>query len=290
MGRGELGKIFADGDVIIAEGSVGDEMYSIQSGEARVVTLSPAGETTLAQLKEGDIFGEMALFDRKPRSASVIAQGETRVLRIDKAKLLTTISRDPTIVLKILESMSQRIRTLDKGLTNLQQRGGDNLMDRLDINSTCEVVLKQTLSLMDADRGYILLAGEDDKAPVVTASSGDRDELIGKMIERSGLAAGVLESGKAELIEDTARDERGSNFGKDVKSLICVPLRFIFRKLGVMVLVNSSRRFTSNNLGAAEALGEIAAIAVQNAGTLSRISETADKVRIDTTSSIVIKK
>jgi len=58
----------------------------------------------------------MALFDRLPRSATAIAVGDARILSIDKKKLISSISRDPTLAFKILETMSQRIRRLDEDL------------------------------------------------------------------------------------------------------------------------------------------------------------------------------
>ena len=53
-----------------------------------------------------------------PRSANAVAQGNARVLSVDKKKLFATISRDPTLVFKMLETMSRRIRKLDESLAN----------------------------------------------------------------------------------------------------------------------------------------------------------------------------
>jgi len=286
---GELGKIFADGEVIIAEGSIGEEMFSIQSGGAKVIKAAPSGDTTLAELREGDIFGEMALFDRKPRSASVVATGETRVLTIDKGKLLTTIGRDPTIVLRILESMSQRIRELDEGLLSLQKHSGSDTMDHLGMDATCEVVLRQARRLVDADHGLTLLTGEDGKDPAVAASSGAGDGLLSESLTSCEFACTVIELGEAVLIEDTKQDKRCLDIAGEIKSVMCVPLNFIYRKLGVMLLARSSGSFARKDLETAVALGEMASVAIQNAAALSHIADTADKVRNDT-SAIFIRK
>ena len=111
--RGELGKVYVDGEVIIAEGEVGDCMFVIQSGRVEAVTGSGANEQRVAVLEGGDFFGEMALFDKEVRSATVRAMGEARVLTIDKRALLKRISEDPLLALNLLKTMSRRIRALN---------------------------------------------------------------------------------------------------------------------------------------------------------------------------------
>ncbi|NNC91712.1 MAG: cyclic nucleotide-binding domain-containing protein [Acidimicrobiia bacterium] len=111
--RGELGKVYADGEVIIAEGETGDCMYVIQSGRVEVVTGADGVEYKVAELEGGDFFGEMALFDKEVRSATVRALGEARVLTVDKRTLLKRMSENPLLALNLLKTMSKRIRALD---------------------------------------------------------------------------------------------------------------------------------------------------------------------------------
>jgi CRP/FNR family cyclic AMP-dependent transcriptional regulator len=77
---------------------------------------------TLTHLESGSIFGEMALFDKTPRSANVIAVGQARILSIDKKKLFKTINRDPTLVFKILNSLSSRVRSLSDEVMALRNK------------------------------------------------------------------------------------------------------------------------------------------------------------------------
>jgi CRP-like cAMP-binding protein len=114
--RGELGKVYADGEVIIAQGDVGDCMYVIQAGRVEAVTGSGDGERRVAVLEGGDFFGEMALFDKEVRSATVRALGEARVLTIDKRALLKRISEDPLLAINLLKTMSRRVRALNDQL------------------------------------------------------------------------------------------------------------------------------------------------------------------------------
>ncbi len=113
---GELGKVYRDGEIIFREGDPGQVMYMVQFGQVQVTKKTATGELTLATLSAGDLFGEMALFDRLPRSATAVARGEARVLSIDKRKLLTTMTRDPSLAFHMLAAMSQRIRQLDAEL------------------------------------------------------------------------------------------------------------------------------------------------------------------------------
>ncbi len=74
------------------------------------------GEQRLAVLDTGDFFGEMALFEREVRSATVRALSDSRVLKIDKKTLLRRIKEDPLLAVNLLQTMSHRIRELNAGL------------------------------------------------------------------------------------------------------------------------------------------------------------------------------
>ncbi len=112
--RGALGKIYSDGEAIINQGCSGDSMYVVQGGRVEVVQRADDGsEQHLAFLDAGDFFGEMAVFEREVRSATVRACGEARVLKIDKRTLLTRIREDPLLAVNLLKTMSHRIRELN---------------------------------------------------------------------------------------------------------------------------------------------------------------------------------
>lgn len=112
MEQGELGKYYQDGEVIIRQNDVGNCMYVIQEGQVEIILENGDKEIRLAIRKEGDFFGEMALFDRDVRSATVRALGRCRVLTVDKKNLLSRIHEDPSLAFRVLEVMSSRIREL----------------------------------------------------------------------------------------------------------------------------------------------------------------------------------
>ena len=120
MKTSELGKVFKDGEVIVKQGDAGDFMYEILNGQVEVFQEKEGEEVRLNILDKGDFFGEMAIFEREKRSATVRALGEVRVLTVDKKILLRRISEDPSLALRILERMSHRIREMDHELVRLR--------------------------------------------------------------------------------------------------------------------------------------------------------------------------
>ena len=117
---GELGKIYNSGEIIVRQGDVGECMYFIQSGRVEVIRESDGKDVKLAELGHGEFFGEMALFGKGVRSATVRPLGEVRVLSVDKRLFLRKIHEDPALAFRIMEKMSQRIRELDEELGSLR--------------------------------------------------------------------------------------------------------------------------------------------------------------------------
>jgi CRP-like cAMP-binding protein len=124
MNIGALGKVYEDGEHIIEQGEAGDCMYVVQQGEVEVVLENPDGEIPLSVLKRGDVFGEMSLFTKQPRSATVRARGKARVLTVDKRGFLKRVHEDPSLAFRILQKMSERIRSLNQELIRLRESGG----------------------------------------------------------------------------------------------------------------------------------------------------------------------
>lgn len=121
MYEGALGRQYADGEVICHQGEPGDGMYIIQAGRATVEREDDGTTVFVAELKAGDIFGEMALVERQPRVATVRAAGTARVLTLDRRAFMRQVHEDPSLAYRILEIMSRRIRNLDAQLSGLRR-------------------------------------------------------------------------------------------------------------------------------------------------------------------------
>jgi CRP/FNR family cyclic AMP-dependent transcriptional regulator len=121
MEAGALGKEYADGEVVCRQGERGDCMYVIQAGRAEVLREEDGAEIVVGELTTGDVFGEMAIFEREPRSATVRVKGEARVLTLDKRSFLRRVHEDPSLAFRILQRMSSRIRTLNQEVSRLKR-------------------------------------------------------------------------------------------------------------------------------------------------------------------------
>ena len=98
-------------------------MYVVQAGRVEIMQHGDHGEQSLAVLGPGDFFGEMAVFQKERRSASAVARGEAKVLKVDKKTLLRRIKEDPLLAVNLLETLSQRIRSLDEQVSHYRSEG-----------------------------------------------------------------------------------------------------------------------------------------------------------------------
>ena len=98
----------APGETIISAGDPGNFLYVILGGEAKTVA-RPAGRA----LRTGDYFGEVAMIDGRPRSATVVAASELQVMRLPSRSVVKLARRHPAIPLAMLENLTTRLRRLE---------------------------------------------------------------------------------------------------------------------------------------------------------------------------------
>ena len=97
-------------------------MFVIQEGQVEVlIEGEEEQEIRLGVRQEGEFFGEMAIFDRDVRSATVRALGEARVLTVDKKNFMRRVHEDPSLAFRLVETMSHRIRELGEEVARLQK-------------------------------------------------------------------------------------------------------------------------------------------------------------------------
>jgi len=105
---------------IVEEGLPGDYMYIIREGRVSVSKLSDDGrEKILEFLEAGDFFGEMSLLDNAPRSASVRALTETRILALSRADFLAVLKRSPGLAMAVIQELTRRLRQIDEQASSL---------------------------------------------------------------------------------------------------------------------------------------------------------------------------
>ena len=113
---GAMGKRFKEGEVICQQGERGDCMYVIQKGKVEVIQRQGDKEFCLAELSDGDFFGEMALFEQQSRQATIRALTDVWVYTLERDSLLRRLHEDPSLAFKLIQQMSYRIRELESAL------------------------------------------------------------------------------------------------------------------------------------------------------------------------------
>ncbi|GAB4350122.1 MAG: hypothetical protein Kow0099_33510 [Candidatus Abyssubacteria bacterium] len=111
------------GDVIFHKGDVGHEMYVILKGRVEILDEGPGGDKTLAVLGAGETFGEMALFDRKERSAKAVALDSCILLALDEEKIQRLLTKNVAIrlLLNLAKMLSRRLRDTNVLLARAKQ-------------------------------------------------------------------------------------------------------------------------------------------------------------------------
>ncbi|MBC8447599.1 MAG: SpoIIE family protein phosphatase [Chloroflexi bacterium] len=120
-------KHFQPGQVILQEGSTGREMYLIIEGLVEVVKGSGDDEMLLAQRGPGDLFGEMALIEERPRFATIRALEPTRLLQFSEQDLSSVLLRQPRLLYQVMRVLSERLREADLHMISDLQRKNEEL-------------------------------------------------------------------------------------------------------------------------------------------------------------------
>lgn len=108
-------RVFAPGQIIFNAGETGDGFYVILAGRVRIsAVVGPRESRVLATIGAGDFFGEMAVVDDAPRSATATAEVYTRTIFIERRRLLSLLKRRPGIALSIIREFSARMRNLNQ--------------------------------------------------------------------------------------------------------------------------------------------------------------------------------
>jgi len=104
--------------MLFAEGESGPELFIIQKGSIRITKIVNNNEVLLALLKSGDIFGEMALLENKPRSASAIAHEDSIIMAVNRANFKGMVVEQPKVISRLTSSLAERIWNLNRQLRN----------------------------------------------------------------------------------------------------------------------------------------------------------------------------
>ncbi|MHB9296254.1 hypothetical protein PilKf_02013 [Pillotina sp. SPG140] len=110
--------IYKKDAIFFLEGEPGDKLFIIKTGSVRITKIMNDNEVLLAMLKPGDIFGEMALLESKPRSASAIAHERCTVMVVNRENFQTMTVNQPRIIVRLTQMLAERIWLIYRQLQN----------------------------------------------------------------------------------------------------------------------------------------------------------------------------
>ncbi|AAN50570.1 Crp/Fnr family transcriptional regulator [Leptospira interrogans] len=130
----KLGVEFKESDIIFEENQEAEEMYLIVSGKVGIHKKVKEAYKLLVELKEGDMFGEMALIDRTPRSARAVAKTDVSLIAINESAFFNLIRTNPGFSMKIVKILTSRLRETNKTIATLLKADKKNLVTSALIN------------------------------------------------------------------------------------------------------------------------------------------------------------
>lgn len=148
-------RAFAAGTMIFSQGDSGSSLYIVQSGDVNIHL--PGEKSQRISLKDaarGEYFGELSLFDDKPRSASALATTDAVLLELQRATLEDYLDRRPRAAMTILRTMSERLRETN---SMLSARAAKNVDAEFDQNLTWSDRLADAVAALNGSWKFIIL-------------------------------------------------------------------------------------------------------------------------------------
>lgn len=195
----EASREYPKDTMIFAEAQSGSDMFIIQSGEVSITKVVNGEEVTLAVLQKGDMFGEMALIENKPRSANAIAHGDCILMVINRSNFNQMVATQPQLIAKLTTTLAERLWSMYRQLDNASLT--EPLEKMVDI---------------------LALQAEKQKIGVNSSSNTMQTDLTPKdLANMCGLPSNLHAKAIYEFQQLTDyRGENGKIFVKDVQDLI----------------------------------------------------------------------
>ncbi len=161
------------GEMIFNQGDAGSEMYIVASGHVNIHLPGEASRrVSLKDISRGEYFGELALFDDKPRSASALATTDADLLELGRDTLSTYLERRPRAAMAILQTMAERLRQTN---SMLSERAAKNVVEEIEKNLSWSDKLADRVAELNGSWSFIVgLLGITVLWVVVTAIMGEK--------------------------------------------------------------------------------------------------------------------
>jgi CRP-like cAMP-binding protein len=242
-------KDYEENEIIFKEGDPGDSLCIVEQGEVAIRRLVDKNQTkrkTLAIIEKGDFFGEMAIFEGKPRSASAVASLKTKILFIKKEDFWNLLKEEPdtavTNLLAINRAMSERLRVANQNFITTFEVG--QIISAVnDMQSLFEQVLEQlAYSMEKADAIFFALYNEFTETFMIVSKKGEEASKIREeeLTKEDSVIKDIIQNKKAIYIENIDMTEEYPDLVHkifDGKSVIIAPVFLSEKLLGVLFVV-----------------------------------------------------
>jgi len=133
------------GSVILKEGEVGDSFFLIGSGSVQVAVPQNGHQTTLSVLRKGEFFGEMAVFEKRPRAATVTAKENCTLLEIKGQEFLKVVREHTNVALELLLKLSERLRHADEQVMAVKVKDVDEKLSSFNAKFDADLKVVDTM-------------------------------------------------------------------------------------------------------------------------------------------------
>lgn len=145
---------FNSGDLIMNQGDRGTSMFIVANGHVNIHLPGEASRRiSLKDISDGEYFGELALFDDKPRSASALATSDAVLLELDRGTLEKYLSTRPHTAMMLLRTMSSRLRETNEMLS---QRAAKNAVEEVESKLTWSQKLADKVAEVNGSWAFIV--------------------------------------------------------------------------------------------------------------------------------------
>ena len=114
----DLLRVYPKNTMIFSESQNGPDMFVIQEGQVKISKVVDGNEVTLAMLKKGDMFGEMALLENKPRSASAIAHEPCKLMAVNRQNFDLMVATQPQLISRLTTMLADRLWSMYRQIDN----------------------------------------------------------------------------------------------------------------------------------------------------------------------------
>ncbi len=180
---------FNEGDIIFCEFEPGEEMYIIKEGKVRITKIQNDKEKTIDVIGPGEMFGEMALIDNDKRTATVIAETDVTLIRVDKNNFEMLAKNNPQWALKLLKNFSRRIYDAKRKLRILSIKDPDTrVLETL--------IMLSEGNLKDDEKTVFLNISPEDIAHWSGISVRDAEDILNRYFKMGKI---VIEKGGVRI-------------------------------------------------------------------------------------------